>query len=378
MPTTTPSSTDPCDGDEIMTMRQSSNFKRLWLDNRGAVLVLCAEACGSCMDAIARYLQLGENAMHPFQVIFARMSMTLVLSTTYMLWTKGPKFMMGHAKIRSWLICRALFGFFGLFCLYYSVHYLPLAEATIFRFLVPLVTTISCALLLHQSFTGGEFVASILALTGIVIIAHPTNINTHFHNKGLEHYGNDLEKVSPMQRTIAIFVASLGVLAASGAYTCIRMIGERAHALLSVIYFSIAGTIGPLLIILLIPGISFTTPRGWQWAFLVLLGLLGFALQFLLTKGLQLDTNGRATSMLYSQIIFALLLDWLLWGNLPNPWSLIGGALVITSTVGSAVAKSSSQRNKVLGKNDEERPLLVNRTEAEDTGPDQVTDHEPQ
>ena len=63
------------------------------------------------------------------------MGITLILSTLYMWWTSVPYFPLGHPAIRGWLVLRALFGFVGLFTLYYSVHYLPLAEATVFRFL---------------------------------------------------------------------------------------------------------------------------------------------------------------------------------------------------------------------------------------------------
>ena len=56
--------------------------------------------------------------MHPFQVIFARMSITALLSSIYMWYRKVPDFPLGASAVRGWLILRALAGFFGLFCLY--------------------------------------------------------------------------------------------------------------------------------------------------------------------------------------------------------------------------------------------------------------------
>lgn len=50
------------------------------------------------------------------------MSMTFVLSSLYMWWTKVPDFPLGRADVRGWLVVRALFGFFGLFCLYCETH----------------------------------------------------------------------------------------------------------------------------------------------------------------------------------------------------------------------------------------------------------------
>jgi drug/metabolite transporter (DMT)-like permease len=132
----------------------------------------------------------------------------------------------------------------------------------------------------------------------------------------------------------------LGVLGASGAYTMIRVIGDRAHALMSVNYFAIVSTLGSAAILLITPGIGFIKPQGvHEWALLTLLGVLGFILQFLLTAGLQLDKSSKATSMLYTQILLALLFDWTIWGVLPDSWSLVGGTIVIASTLWSALQK---------------------------------------
>lgn len=93
-------------------------FKTVWRNNKGVFLILLAQATGSTMDAIVRFLQQGGHGMHPFQVIFARMSITALLSTVYMWYTKVPDFPLGAPAVRGWLILRALAGFFGLFCLY--------------------------------------------------------------------------------------------------------------------------------------------------------------------------------------------------------------------------------------------------------------------
>jgi len=45
-----------------------SVWKRAWLNNKGIFLIILAQAVGSSMDAIVRFLQQGEHGMHPFQV----------------------------------------------------------------------------------------------------------------------------------------------------------------------------------------------------------------------------------------------------------------------------------------------------------------------
>jgi len=311
------------------------------------------------MDAIARYLQQGETKFHPFQVIVARMGITFILSSVYMWWTRVPDFPLGAPGVRGWLLLRAAFGFGGLYCLYYSVHYLPLAEATVFRFLVPLVTAWACSVFLGQVFTRDELVAGLVALLGIIIIAHPPWLFGTVNDELRPKKPSGIDKVSPAQRFLAIVVSVLGVAGASGAYTTIRIIGDRAHALMSVNYFALLATVGSGIALVAIPGIGFHTPSSArEWLLLIAMGVLGFILQFLLTAGLQLDKSSKATSMLYVQVIFALGFDWGIWGVIPGAWSIFGGVIVICSTLWCAMQRPHGAVAKKKDGPDEESALL--------------------
>ncbi|RFU27815.1 hypothetical protein B7463_g8512, partial [Scytalidium lignicola] len=307
-----------------------SRWRTVWVANKGAFLILLSEIAGSSMDATVRFLQQGGHGMHPFQVIFARMGMTLVLSSIYMWWTQVPDFPLGNPSVRVWLILRAMFGFFGLFCLY-----------------LPITTAWACSVFLGLPFTKKELIAGLVALIGVVIIAHPTSIFGEVDDEINAKNAGPVDDVSHTQRLIAVIVSILGIFGASGAYTMIRVIGNRAHALISVNYFAALGTFGSAAALLIIPGIGFTMPQSHrEWILLLLLGILGFVLQFLLTAGLQLDKSSKATSMLYSQVLFALGFDWAIWGVLPGRWSIFGGAIVIASTLWSALQKPVKPRRK--------------------------------
>jgi drug/metabolite transporter (DMT)-like permease len=220
------------------------------------------------------------------------------------------------------------------------VHYLPLAEATVFRFLTPIVTAWACSVFLGQLFTKEELAAGLVALLGVVFIAHPRSIFGRVEDSIDTNQAGAVDDVTTAQRLIAIAVSLVGVLGQSGAYTMIRVIGNRAHALISVNYFAILATTGSAIALLIIPGIGFTMPQGaHEWILLALLGVLGFVLQFLLTAGLQLDKSSKATSMLYTGVLFALSFDWVIWGVLPGHWSLLGGSIIIASTLWSALQK---------------------------------------
>lgn len=246
------------------------------------------------------------------------------------------------------------------------MHYLPLAEATVFRFLVPIVTSWACSVFLGLPFTRKELIAGMVAFIGVIIIAHPESIFGPVEDDVGTSKAGTVDDVSPAQRLLAIIVSVIGIFGASGAYTTIRIIGNRAHALMSVNYFAFLGTVGSTTALLVIPGIGFQMPRDAQeWILLLLLGILGFVLQFLLTAGLQLDRSSKATSMLYTQVIFALAFDWAIWGVLPGGWSLVGGSIVIASTLWSALQKTQATEASApkAAAFDEETALLGAQTE---------------
>lgn len=239
-----------------------------------------------------------------------------------------------------------------------SVHYLPLAEVTVFRFIVPIVTAWACSVFLGQIFTRKELIAGLIALIGVVMIARPRSI---FGPADGIIKANDTE-VTPAQRFFAIIIALVSVIGASGAYTTIRVIGDRAHALVSVSYFAGLSMLGSTVALVVIPGISFTMPHGpREWILLLTLGIFGFGLQFLLTAGLQLDRSSKATSMMYTQVLFALSFDWAIWGVLPGGWSIFGGSVIIASTLWSALQKTEKNGGVKVKEVDEETALLVDQ-----------------
>lgn len=238
-----------------------------------------------------------------------------------------------------------------------------------FRFLVPIVTAWACSVFLGQPFTRKELTAGVVALVGVIFIAHPEGIFGRAEGDAAAvHAGaspGGLDEVTPAQRMVAIAVALVGIFGASGAYTFIRVIGDRAHTLMSVNYFAFVATLGSAAALLVLPGIGFVVPASpREWALLLLMGVLGFVLQFLLTRGLTLDKSPKATSMLYTQVLFALAFDWAIWGVLPGGWSLFGGAIVIASTLWSALHKTKAAAPKEASKVvDEESALLAAQTE---------------
>ncbi|KAL6158413.1 hypothetical protein ACJQWK_03448 [Exserohilum turcicum] len=156
----------------------------------------------------------------------------------------------------------------------------------------------------------------------------------------------DYDSVTPTQRAMAVGIAMIGVLGATGAYTTIRWIGKRAHPLISVNYFAVWCTIVSTVAMATMPGVGFLLPNSFKdWCYLVFLGMCGFTTQFLLAAGLQYEKSSRATNMLYMQMLFALAFDKLVWGMTPGALSIVGSSLILGSAI--YVAMHKEDPNKV-------------------------------
>ena len=80
-----------------------------------------------------------------------------------------------------------------------------------------------------------------------------------------------------------------------------------------------------------------TAPFGWvplSWHTLVLLAASGMAFSFgiyLMTEGLRFGDASLLSQYKYTGIVWALGLGYLLWGELPDWWTLLGTVLIIAS-----------------------------------------------
>jgi len=81
-------------------------------------------------------------------------------------------------------------------------------------------------------------------------------------------------------------------------------------------------------------------------------------LQFLLTEGLQREKGGRATNLTYLQLVFALVVEKVIWGTTPPAESLVGAVLIIGAAIAVSLQRSSGKDDKKAEVVDEERSLL--------------------
>lgn len=346
-----------------LASRTVTALQRTYSRNKGVLLVALSQLFGALMNLSARLLELEGDGMHPFQVLLARQSLTMICCVAYMWWYKTPGFPFGPKEVRWLLVLRGFSGFFGISGMWISMIHLPLAEATVITFLAPSVAGIACYLAFREPFTRVEQMGSLVAFLGVVLIAHPAALFTNAGPSTVappEIPGNMTDtssddpaighEATPQQRLQAIGFGLIGVLGAAGAFTTIRWIGKRAHPLISVNYFAtwctiVSGVVltsAPLLDVGQ-PDLKFALPQGpRQWFLLLFLGAMGFIMQFILTTGLSIDRSNRANAMVFTHMLFAAGFDKWIFGNSMGWVSLAGCGLIIGSALCMVLLKDET------------------------------------
>ncbi|KAF2479818.1 hypothetical protein BDY17DRAFT_302723 [Neohortaea acidophila] len=353
---------------------------RFWIRNKGLGYMLFGQVFGVLMNVTVRYLEIEGNkgkGLHPFQILFARMSITFFLATAYMWYAKTPYFPFGMPEVRWLLIARGLAGFWGIWGMYYSILYLPIADATAITYLSPSLACYACAILLKEPFTRKEQLAGLISLCGVVLIARPTTLFAGLSDSPAGLSGDNVSTnstapavsdassyadITTIQRLTAVGVALLGVIGSAAVYTVLRWVGQRAHPLITVNYFAAWCFFVSSVAMSVLPEVGWLLPADLkEWGYLLFLGVCGFIMQFLMAAGLAYEKSSRATNMAYSSMIFALFADKIFFDHSPGVMSILGCSLIF----GSAIVVATQQGPvKAEGKDevmdDESRVGLMN------------------
>ncbi|PVH90199.1 hypothetical protein DM02DRAFT_678757, partial [Periconia macrospinosa] len=215
-----------------------SNTRQCLSTNRGPLLVLFSQILSSLMNLCAQSLITKfAQPISPYSILNARMIITLSLSSIYC-WARNVEdFPAGPKEVRWLMLLRAVGSCCGAIGFYYSLKYLPLAEATVLNLLAPLGCCVVSALLMKGTVSKVQIGAAIMSAVAVTITARPTLLFQHFDfAKGMVAEKSSVEGKSLLT---GIMFALLGAFGGACAYTCIRLIGTRVHPLISVNYLAV-------------------------------------------------------------------------------------------------------------------------------------------
>ncbi len=243
-----------------------------------------------------------ESGVHVLEIAFWR-QVVAPLPLLAWLYANGN---LGQLRTRrfSGHLARAVVGNSNMTILFFAATLLPLAESITLGFTSPLFAVIIAAMVLGERIGPWRWAAVLAGFAGILVITQPGS-----------------EVVHPLGTSLALFAA---VLVAIINFQ-IRDLGRTESAVSIVFYFSLLGAV---MTGMAMPFVI-TPHSGQQWLLLLSMGAMGTIAQLLMTTSLRMAGVASVIIMDYSSLIWATLLGWLAWNQLPGTSTWLGAPLII-------------------------------------------------
>ncbi|MCK7614727.1 DMT family transporter [Roseibium sediminicola] len=267
------------------------------------ILLMSLGVASLCVnDAIAKTLTEGYS---PIQILFLRNIIALPFAMLIALKMGGRAALVTHRPVAHllrgvlWLIAATLF--------FTSFLYLGLAEATALIFVMPVFVTAVSALILREPTGWRRWSAVLVGFAGVLVIVRPG--------------GDTFQTASLLPVTTAFFYALLMLSA--------RWVDPRESVWTMMLYLVGAGA---LLSALVMPFV-WVPPRledTWLFLGLALFGTVGITL---MTQAFRFAPAAVVAPFDYTALIWATLLGYLLWGEIPDLATYLGAAIIIASGI---------------------------------------------
>ncbi|WP_299770350.1 DMT family transporter [uncultured Tateyamaria sp.] len=259
---------------------------------------------------MAAMIKVATQSVPAGQAVFFRSLFAMPIIIAW-IWNTGeirealtPKNLTGH-------IWRGLFGTTAMALTFAGLALLPLPEVTAIGYATPMFTVILAAIMLGERVRLFRISAVALGLVGVMIVIWPRL------------------SVDPGAAGTAGTIGALMVLGASILRALvqihIRTLVKTEHTAAIVFYFSLTATVLSL----------FSLPFGWvipsrlDLMLLIGAGLIGGVAQILVTSSFRFGAASMLAPFDYASLIFAALIGYVIFSELPTSATVIGASLVV-------------------------------------------------
>ncbi len=263
----------------------------------GARYILASVACFSFVNLLVKHL-----SHLPFeQLVFWRGFVCLFITYGYL----------KHLKLhvwgvnKKWLIIRGVVGTLALSFFFYSIQHMPLASAVTIQYLSPVFTVILAGLFFGETVSGRHWLCSLIGFVGVWII------------QGFD------DRVTAFAATMGV----LGALSSALAYNSVRTLKDSDHEWVVMFYF-------PLIATVISAPVAFSRwiwPQGWDWFWIVVLGVLVQIAQLFLTRGYSREKASAVASVNYAGVLLATIYGVALFNEHLPPATIIGMVVILVS-----------------------------------------------
>ncbi|MCK9264071.1 MAG: DMT family transporter [Desulfomonilia bacterium] len=280
----------------------------------GALNILGAALMFAMLGALVR---LASSTLPNEVVVFFRNIFALVFLMPILLYRRTGVSLHPPRSMVPLHLFRAATGLSAMYCYFYSLAHLKLAEAVLLSYTSPLFIPIIAFLWLREPMDRRVIRAVVIGFAGVLLILKP--------GVGI------FQPVS--------LIALLAAVLASLAMVSIRRMSFSEPPGRIVFYYTLFSTL-----------IS-AMPLSWAWqtpgrpAFLVLLlvGVVAVAGQIFMTRGYSLAPASVVVPFIYAAVIFAAIIGWIFWDESLDALTAAGAVLICSAGVIAARIQTPEQ-----------------------------------
>ncbi len=271
---------------------------------RGLLWAAASGALFSVLNATMRGL---AQQLDPMQAQFLRYLFGLLVMLPLLL----------HGRLADWWprnlpgqFTRGAVHTLGLVLWFLALPHIPLADTTALGFTTPLFIMVGAWLFLHEPMRWERWAATALGFAGVLIVLGPRL------GGGSGGGGHHL-----------LMLASAPVFAVSFLITKVLTRTESAGVI--VVWQALSVTLFSLPMAVL----TWQSPSAWQWLGFALCGLLGSGGHYCLTRSFHAADISATQSVKFLELLWAALLGWLMFADVPTQTTLLGGVVICTATL---------------------------------------------
>jgi drug/metabolite transporter (DMT)-like permease len=267
----------------------------------GIALMCGALACFACLDTMAKYL---NGYMDTLQVVWARYTGALVIAVLIanpfarpaLMKTGRPVLQVGRSML---LLGSTLLNFFAL-------RWLQLDQALAIVFSTPFFVAMLSGPVLGEWVGWRRWTAICVGFVGVLLVARPGFGGIH--------------PAALISLAAAVFYAAYSIST--------RMLSRTDSSETTLFYSNLVGAA------VMLPVVPFvwTTPSDPLVIFLmVVCGAFATVGHYLLILAHRLAPPSLLAPFIYTQIVWVIILGYLVFADVPNGWTLAGAAIVVAS-----------------------------------------------
>lgn len=279
----------------------------------GISLMLAAMTVLPFLDVIAKYL--GRQGVPVMQIVWARMAFGAAMTLPFAVKIVGIRGLMPDRPMYHSL--RATFLIAATGCFFWALHYLAIADALSIFFVQPLIVTVLSPIVLGEKVGVRRWVAVVIGFVGTLIIIRP-----------------GLQEINP---GVVLALASGASLAFYMLMT--RKIAGQTHALVTTFHTSAIGAV----IASVVAVYFWIPPTASQWGLLGLLAFIATFGHFLIVRAYDYCEASLLAPLAYTEMVMATAAGWWFFGDLPDRWTLLGVAILISCAIYISVRERVNQ-----------------------------------